>query len=86
LGSSADLGHPSRATGSRHATTPLGIDHLVEDVLSLARVLGVGSVQVTANLHAMAFYKSVGFVSDGMAQTPFGPALRMRLDAAGSRQ
>jgi len=59
---------------------------LVEDVLSLARVLGVGSVQVTANLHAMAFYKSVGFVSDGMAQTRFGPALRMRLDAAGSRQ
>jgi GNAT superfamily N-acetyltransferase len=53
---------------------------LIEDVLNLARVLGVGSVQVTANPHAMAFYNSVGFVPDGTAQTRFGPAPRMRLD------
>jgi GNAT superfamily N-acetyltransferase len=57
---------------------------LVEDVLSLARVLGVGSVQVTANPHAMAFYTSVGFLPDGTAQTRFGPAQRMRLDVAGT--
>jgi GNAT superfamily N-acetyltransferase len=59
---------------------------LVEDALNLARILGVGSVQVTANPHAMAFYTSVGFVSDGTAQTRFGPALRMRLDVAGARR
>ncbi len=53
---------------------------LVQDVLSLARRLGVGSVQVTANPHAMAFYTAVGFVPDGTAQTRFGPAPRMRLD------
>jgi GNAT superfamily N-acetyltransferase len=58
---------------------------LVDDVLSLARVLGVGSVLVTANPHALAFYEKVGFVPDGTAQTRFGPAPRMRLDVAGTR-
>jgi len=57
---------------------------LVEDLLSLARVWGAGSVQVTANPHAMAFYTSVGFIPDAVAQTRFGPALRMRLDVAGA--
>jgi GNAT superfamily N-acetyltransferase len=59
---------------------------LVEDVLSLARRLGVDSVQVTANPHAMAFYTAVGFVPGDTAQTRFSPALRMRLDVAGPRQ
>ena len=34
---------------------------------------------MTANPHAMAFYRSVGFVDDGVAETRFGPAPRMRL-------
>jgi GNAT superfamily N-acetyltransferase len=59
---------------------------LVEDVLSLARMLGVGAVWVTANPHAMAFYTSVGFVPDGAAQTRLGHALRMRLDVASNRR
>jgi GNAT superfamily N-acetyltransferase len=41
-------------------------------------------IEVTANPHATAFYRSVGFVDDGVAETQFGPAPRMRLsvDAA----
>jgi hypothetical protein len=37
---------------------------------------------VTANGHALAFYESVGFVHDGPAETPGGPAVRMHLDCA----
>ncbi|MBV9919300.1 MAG: GNAT family N-acetyltransferase [Pseudonocardia sp.] len=33
-------------------------------------------IEVTANPHAMAFYRSVGFVDDGVAKTRFGPAPR----------
>jgi GNAT superfamily N-acetyltransferase len=57
---------------------------LVEDALNLARTVGVGSIRVTANTHAMAFYTAVGFIPDGTAQTPFGPALRMRLNVTGA--
>ena len=39
----------------------------------------VDDIVVTANPHAMAFYRSVGFVDDGIAETRFGPAPRMRL-------
>jgi hypothetical protein len=46
----------------------------------LARAQGADRVEVTANPHAMAFYESVGFSHDGVAQTLFGPAPRMRLD------
>ena len=34
----------------------------------------VAAIEVTANPHAMAFYRSVGFVDDGVAETQFGPA------------
>jgi GNAT superfamily N-acetyltransferase len=44
----------------------------------------VAAIEVTANPHAMAFYRSVGFVDDGVAQTRFGPAPRMRLSVAGA--
>ena len=40
----------------------------------------VDRIDVTANLHAQAFYEAVGFVDDGSAQTPGGPARRMHLD------
>lgn len=39
-------------------------------------------IEVTANPHAMAFSRSVGF--DGVAQTRVGPAPRMRLSVAGA--
>jgi GNAT superfamily N-acetyltransferase len=44
----------------------------------------VAAIAVTANPHAMAFYRSVGFVDDGVAQTRFGPASRMRLTVGGA--
>ena len=48
------------------------VTHLLEEA-------DVDDVVVTANPHAMAFYRSVGFVDDGIAETRFGPAPRMRL-------
>ena len=39
---------------------------------------------MTANPHAMPFYRSVGFVDDGVAETRFGPAPRMRLSVGGA--
>jgi GNAT superfamily N-acetyltransferase len=39
----------------------------------------IDDIVVTANPHAMAFYRSVGFVDDGVDETRFGPAPRMRL-------
>ncbi|WP_020619018.1 GNAT family N-acetyltransferase [Paenibacillus daejeonensis] len=38
-------------------------------------------VEVTAGPHAVAFYKSVGFVVSGIANTQGGPAPRLQLDA-----
>jgi GNAT superfamily N-acetyltransferase len=40
----------------------------------------VDRIDVTANLHAQAFYEAAGFVRDGAADTPGGPAHRMHLD------
>ena len=40
----------------------------------------VPRIELKANPHALAFYESVGFVEDGVAETPGGPAVRMRLD------
>jgi GNAT superfamily N-acetyltransferase len=40
----------------------------------------VDRIDVTANMHAQAFYEAAGFVQDGVAQTPGGPAQRMHLD------
>jgi GNAT superfamily N-acetyltransferase len=43
---------------------------------------GVERIEVTANGHALAFYERLGFVHDGPAETPGGPAFRMHLDGA----
>jgi len=53
---------------------------LVLDALANAREDGVARIEVTANEHALAFYESVGFVSDGTRQTQFGRGRRMHLD------
>jgi GNAT superfamily N-acetyltransferase len=37
-------------------------------------------IEVTANAHAVSFYEAVGFVADGVTETPGGPAYRMHLD------
>ena len=53
------------------------VRHLVDEA-------DVPWIEVTANPHAMAFYRSVGFVDDGVAETKFGPAPRMRLSVGGA--
>ncbi len=52
---------------------------LVGDVVARARREGIDRIEVTANPHADAFYRSVGFVHVGETETQFGPAARMEL-------
>jgi GNAT superfamily N-acetyltransferase len=54
---------------------------LVRDAAAIAMAKGVSRIEVTANPHALAFYKRAGFVPDGTAVTRFGPAPRMSLDS-----
>jgi GNAT superfamily N-acetyltransferase len=53
--------------------------------IATALVLDVAAtvprIDLTANPHALAFYESVGFVEDGVADTPGGPAIRMHRDS-----
>lgn len=53
---------------------------LVLDALDRAAHEELTHIEVTANGHALAFYESVGFVSQGVRQTRFGPGKRMRID------
>jgi ribosomal protein S18 acetylase RimI-like enzyme len=53
---------------------------LVEDAMRLAHDRGADFIDVTANPHAMGFYRRVGFEVTGEVQTRFAPAKRMRLD------
>jgi ribosomal protein S18 acetylase RimI-like enzyme len=53
---------------------------LVLDALANAREQGVARIEVTANEHALAFYESVGFISDGISETRFGRGHRMHVD------
>ena len=53
---------------------------LVLDALDRAADQQLTRIEVTANPHALAFYESVGFVSDGMRQTRFGPGNRMHIN------
>ena len=53
---------------------------LVLDALARAKEQEVTRIEVTANGHALAFYMSVGFISDGMGETEFGPGYRMHID------
>ena len=59
---------------------------LVLDALARAREQEVTRIEVTANGHALAFYMSVGFVSDGMAETEFGSGYRMHIDVSPEQQ
>jgi GNAT superfamily N-acetyltransferase len=53
---------------------------LVLDAVAVARELGAGRVEVTANPHALVFYGKAGFIADHGVQTRFGPGLRMHID------
>jgi GNAT superfamily N-acetyltransferase len=52
---------------------------LVRDVVASARRAGVGRIEVTANQHALDFYRHAGFVYDHDVETRFGAAPRMCL-------
>ena len=52
---------------------------LLADQVALAESQGIARIEVTANPHADAFYRSVGFVHVGETETQFGPAARMEL-------
>jgi GNAT superfamily N-acetyltransferase len=53
---------------------------LMTDLIAIARGRGTRLVEVTANEHALAFYRKVGFAVRGEQETGFGRALRMRLE------
>jgi hypothetical protein len=53
---------------------------LMTELIASAVGRRVRRVEVTANQHALAFYKEGGFVADHEVDTRFGPAPRMRLD------
>ena len=55
---------------------------LVEDAVAIARGERAGRIEVTANRHALAFYREVGFVLDGEVKTRFGSGSRMHRDVA----
>jgi GNAT superfamily N-acetyltransferase len=53
---------------------------LVHDAVGRARESGHPVLMVTANPHALDFYRSVGFVEVGQVVTDLGAGPRMRLD------
>jgi len=55
---------------------------LVDDVARAAARAGVARIEVTANPHADAFYRSLGFVAVRPVNTELGPATRMALTLA----
>ncbi|HXJ26261.1 MAG TPA: GNAT family N-acetyltransferase [Streptosporangiaceae bacterium] len=52
---------------------------LVRRIAEVLRARGVQRLEVTANPHAMEFYRSAGFTDNGTADTDFGTAPRMVL-------
>jgi ribosomal protein S18 acetylase RimI-like enzyme len=58
---------------------------LVSRIAQVLRARGAERLEVTANPHAMEFYRAVGFTDDGTAETDFGCAPRMVLMLANSR-
>jgi GNAT superfamily N-acetyltransferase len=47
---------------------------LVGSITDVLRARGVKRLEVTANPHALGFYRAVGFVDCGVAETVFGAA------------
>jgi GNAT superfamily N-acetyltransferase len=52
---------------------------LVNRIAQVLRARGVERLEVTANPHALGFYRAAGFVDCGVADTDFGTAPRMVL-------
>jgi len=55
---------------------------LVRRIAEVVRARGAEHLEVTANPHAMEFYRSAGFTGCGTADTEFGAAPRMVLRLA----
>ena len=52
---------------------------LVSRITQVLRARGAERLEVTANPHAMGFYRAAGFIDCGVADTVFGTAPRMAL-------
>jgi ribosomal protein S18 acetylase RimI-like enzyme len=52
---------------------------LVNCIAEILRVRGAERLEVTANPHAMGFYRAAGFTDCGVAETNFGAAPRLML-------
>lgn len=52
---------------------------LVDRIVEVLRARGVRRLEVTANPHALGFYRAAGFIDCGVADTDFGAAPRMVL-------
>ena len=65
--------------GERGSERCLGFAVDVERIVQVLRARGVERLEVTANPHAMGFYRSAGFVDCAVADTVFGAAPRMVL-------
>jgi len=52
---------------------------LVSCIADILRARGAERLEVTANPHALEFYRAVGFIDCGVAETEFGTAPRMVL-------
>jgi ribosomal protein S18 acetylase RimI-like enzyme len=52
---------------------------LVSRIAEILRARGAERLEVTANPHALGFYRAVGFIDCGVAETEFGAASRMVL-------
>jgi GNAT superfamily N-acetyltransferase len=52
---------------------------LVNRIAQVLGARGVERLEVTANPHAMGFYRAAGFIDCGVADTVFGAAPRMKL-------
>ncbi len=51
---------------------------LVNRIADVLRARGARCLDVTANPHALGFYRAAGFTGCGVAETNFGTAPRMR--------
>ncbi len=53
---------------------------LVSRIADVLRAGGAGRLEVTANPHALGFYRAVGFIDRGVTETEFGIAPPMALE------
>jgi GNAT superfamily N-acetyltransferase len=53
---------------------------LVNRIADVLQAQGAGRLEVTANPHALEFYRAAGFIDCGVTETDFGTAPRMVLE------